>query len=57
MTPTEFKNKLKEVVKVKAWELLLMEGITNPNYLPIISDFGTRFEVQMPETMPVLEEE
>lgn len=53
----EFKALLKEAILVKAWELILMEGIDDPKYLPSINDLGTRFEVQMPEAMPVLEEE
>tara|TARA_R100000458_G_C8123842_1_gene141612 strand:+ start:369 stop:542 length:174 start_codon:yes stop_codon:yes gene_type:complete len=57
MTPMEFKALLKEAILVKAWELILMEGIDDPKYLPSINDLGTRFEVQMPEAMPVLEEE
>ena len=57
MTPDEYKRLLKEALLVNALELIVMQGIDDLRYLPTISDFGTKFEVQMPESLPINEEE
>jgi|14BtaG_2_1085337.scaffolds.fasta_scaffold169428_1 hypothetical protein len=57
MTPDEYKRLLKEALLVNALELIVMQGIDDRRYLPTISDFGTKFEVQMPESLPINEEE